>query len=512
MTRSFLRDSIFNAVGGLTASLADLVSGIVVARVLGASGAGSVALAVWIALVISRFVNFGLPLALSRYLPEIRVSNNIEQAEALAAAVLRKCSLISTGLLACATLILVLDKISYISREAWVGFGLNAVTWALIFILAAVQGVANPALGYLNGMQKFKYLGIILVLSAVLRLVSISIGSILFGVMGALVGNALGAVAPILIAFRPMLKRAAVDRELRKRVVRFCNYAWVSQLIETLVWSRAELFFVARYWGAELAGLYSVGLSLVNMAVLLPTLMANPLLPYFSEQAGGKSFDDLRATYTSATVLIGFIVIPTCFGLATICPVIIPLVFGEQFSPATLSAMIIVASASVSLIANPAAKLIFVMERGSIFIWSNSIGSVLLVALGVVVIPDWSILGAALARLVSQLAVVSLELWYVARCIGYPVPTLSLAKIVIASVSSSSVAYLCTVKIASPMSLTIAIPLSCIVYVVATRYLQVLGQHDSNLIMTAIQHTPSIIHKPVVSALRFATGRSGQHD
>ncbi|WP_147023058.1 oligosaccharide flippase family protein [Microvirga aerophila] len=500
MARSFLRDSLFSTAGGMSASLADLASGIVIARALGASGAGTVALAVWIALVISRLVNLGLPLALSRYLPELRASNEAEQASGLAASILQGCSLLSL-------IILILGLVSistgYVLDTAWSGADLESTYWILIILLAAVQGVANPFLGYLNGMQYFKYFGIVLFLSSVIRLGSIIIGAIFFGVTGALTGNILGFALPAVLALFPMSKRIVLNTKLKQRVLRFSCYAWSSHLIETLVWSRAEIFFLARYWGADAVGLYSVGTSIANAAILLPTFMANPLLPYFGEQLGAKAFDELRATYNSATKLIALMVLPACFGGAAICPIVIPLIYGKDFAPAVPAAMIIVTSAAVSLIANPAAKLIFAMERGSVFIFSNMIGGGLLLISGILAVPHTGLLGASLIRAASHSVVVGIELWYVNRFIGYPIPVGALFRVMLASALSATGAYLCVSALSSPMSLAIAIPLGATIYVILLRYLRVLDQRDKELLIAAIQRAPTLVQVRLEKILNY---------
>jgi O-antigen/teichoic acid export membrane protein len=508
MAKSFFRDSLFSTLSGVSASVADFVSGVIIARTLGASGAGSVALAVWIALVASRSLSFGLPLTLSRYLPELRARKEQDLADGLAATVLRMCGSVAVVLAGLFILASVWFTDDFEPNVMRFGPQFTATFWPAIALLAATQCLALPYLEYLSGMQRFKDLGIVGITSAILRMLSVAAGATHLGAVGAVAGYILGSSFAAALSFGPMRKQPLLGHELRARIMRFAGFGWGTSLLELFVWSRAELLFIALFWGAKAAGLYAVGMSIASAAALLPTFMTNPLLPYFGFKLGARDLHSLQSSYTLATRLIGLAILPVCFGMAAICPVVIPALYGSDFEGAVPAAMVITAGSAIGIIANPSAKLIYSVEKGSIFVISNLIGAGVLLAAGVSIIPAFGILGAAASRIVAHSLVAGIELFYVRRSINFTVPFWALLKTTFAAAASAAAAYMCVAIMKTPMALAAAVPSAAFVYLFLVRTLGILRQSDSEMLGSIVQGAPLSIRAPLMRMLTYSTARA----
>jgi O-antigen/teichoic acid export membrane protein len=508
MTRSFFRDSFFSMIGGVSASVADLVSGIIMARALGASGIGTVAFAVWASTVIYRLLSVGLPSTLSRYLPELRSASEHAQADGLAGYILRRCGLVSVGVLALALAIYTIFGLRILEDPIEDG-GLAHAPWVAILVIAGVQAIALPFNEYLSGMQRFRELGLLLFLSSVIRTIAIAIGVLLAGVTGAIASYVVAGLIPAALALGLMLRKPSIEDGLKLRVMRYARYSWASNLIETFVWFRTEIFFIAYYLGSVEVGHFTVGYSIANAAVLLPTLMTAPLLPYFSEQIGAKAIEKLQFAYASATRLVALIVIPACFGMAAICPVVILAVYGQEFTQAVVPAMIIIAVAAIGPVINPTAQLIYSMERGHLFVISNLIGSGVLVSACILLIPAYGLIGAAWAKVIANVLVSAIEVGYVAKKTGFAIPVEAVARIILAAASSAAVAYICIRTMNPLLSLPIGVPLSVFTYVFLVRFLRVLKASDKELLITAAQQAPKCLRSPTERVAHYLTGNIG---
>jgi len=94
--------------------------------------------------------------------------------------------------------------------------------------------------------------------------------------------------------------------------------------------ANVDYLLVGRYLGAEALGAYSIAYQLV----VKPVFELNPILTRVAFPAfARKQHDDeaLGRGYVEVIRLIGFIVIPTMAAVAALAPVIVPVLFGEQW-------------------------------------------------------------------------------------------------------------------------------------------------------------------------------------
>lgn len=492
----FAKNSAFSTITGICTALASFLSTVIVARVLGTEGTGIVIYTLWIVTMAVTFADFGTHATLSRYLPELTSRGDTSGAAQLAAYLFRPylgATLLVAG--AFALMAILGQSQNPLTAANWEK---DPLVWLVMGVLFLLQAMANFAMGYLRGMQRFGMTALLTASSLILQLAAVAVGSVLFGFLGALGGYCAASLAPALVSATVARRGAGVDAALRRRVLRFALFAWAGALTLAFVWSRAEVFFLERSWGSESVALFSVGLTFANLAAQGPMLLTGGLLPYFSEGVGRRATGQVHDAFATGTRIIAFLLFPICFGTAAIIPVLLPLVYGPAFASAVPAACIVVAAAAFGGAGAVGSHLIYANERSDFIFFSGAVGTALSIAAGLLVVPQYGVLGAAWARAGIHVFMVAYGCWFIAKRLGCPIPYLALGRLMLAAITCALVAHLC-VEI-SPnafVGLPLAITAATFVYIAAVRALGALPMTDIARLQSLTRKLPGRLGWPM---------------
>jgi O-antigen/teichoic acid export membrane protein len=511
MSNRFARNSAFGTVAGTAAALGSFFTSIIIARVLGVEGSGIFGFAMWIAMLIATAADLGVNASLIRYLPELTARGEPEQAKHLTAFLFKPLALASFVASAVFALYAALLWIRDAAPEQgsdlsshWRG---QPIMWLLIGMSCTLQALGSFTMGYLRGMQRFDRAAALTIITVVLNLGAIAFGSATFGVVGALVGSCIGTVIPAAVALSLVQRDVRVSDELKQRVVRYSRYAWAGALASAFVWSRGEVFFLDRSWGSEAVGLFTVALTLSNLAVQGPMLLTGGLLPYFSERFGKNAIADIRDGYSAATRIMAFLVFPACFGMAAIMPAVVPLIYGEAFVDAVPAAIVLVTASSFAAVATVGSNLVFGLDRSDFIFVAGWTGAALSILAGLTLIPLFGVMGASWARAAIQLAMVALGMWFIMQRLECRTPLSDLARLLIAAVLSAIAARVCIVFFAGNAALLLAILAGVIVYVAAIRLLHALPKSDVDRLQSLCRGLPKALRISSEFGLQLIGGR-----
>lgn len=468
----FTRNSCFGAIAGVAAALGAFLSSIIIAHLLDVAQTGAVAFVQWLIMIVAAVTDLGAAAAIARFLPELAGRDLRRDGEELAAVLVRvpaagglACLL---GFGACAGWLLLVEAAS---PE-------TAIRWLLIGFSCALQTLSASAAGYLRGIQRFDRAALLTIFSACVQIAGISIGSLMFGVNGAISGYCLGTLPAAAFTITLLRWSARVPAGYGRRVIRYAFYACAGGLLAGFVWSRLELVFLQRFWGDEAVGLFAVALSLANLAAQGPMLLTAGLLPYFVENFGGRNFGAIQATYAAGTRALASLVLPMCCGMAAIMPVLLPLLYGPSFAPAVPAATVIVVSAGLGSIGYVGVHLLHGLERTDFLFFSGGLGAVLSVVVGLTLVPQFGVLGAAWGRLAVQATLVGAGFWFIARRAGCPPPWRELAKLTLSSLICAAAAKACLDTVTGLAALPVAVAAGAIGYVTALRLFKALSPSD----------------------------------
>ncbi|MER2265754.1 lipopolysaccharide biosynthesis protein [Methylobacterium oxalidis] len=512
MSETFARNSLLGVVSGLATALSNFGTSVILARLLGVDGFGTVMFAMWMVVLGAAVADLGSATSLSRYLPELQGRGQEALIGHLASRLFRPFALVVVFL--CASLVgygawrwqlageppLLLDAAR--PRE-------NPLFWVVTAAALALQALSLFHYGYLRGLQRFGEIAKLTLVCLAIQLVAVTIGSLACGPLGALAGYCAGFLLPALKAFRHLRAVEPIPTDLAQRVRRYALFAWAGNFATVILYSRIEVFFLERSWGTDAVGLFAVGVTLANIAAQGPMLLTSGFLPHFSASYGRGDRDSIQRLYASGTRVMAFLVLPACFGLAAVLPSLIPLLYGAQFDRA-ITASVILALSSASGIVYVGNQLALGCDRSDLGFASTLIGAVLLVAGCAAAVPVYGVMGAALVRVGVQLVLVLTNFWLIRSRLGYRAPIGDMVRILVAAsicgISAAAVAS----SISGPLSLAGAIPAGIVTYWLAVRLLNALPADDIERLRSLLRPLPTLVVSPFDRALMLLSRHSSR--
>ncbi len=507
MASRFVRNSIFGVLAGVSTTLGNFISGLLLARFLGVELTGEIAFIIWLINTLVTVFVAGIPSTLSRYLPELTGAADPAIATGLQSYLFRP-FLISVCI----------PVICLIIYAAWLGYSENPgaslarsadtlrepVIYAIIAACCGTQAIADYVKAYYRGIQKFDLLARITIVAVTLQLVLIAAGGLVFGASGVLIGYLVGNGLPAIYIRLAIQGNRKVDPELRGRVVKYARFRWASEVLAAFVWSRIEVFFLLMWWGSGPVGYLTVGLTLANLAVQGPLMLTWGLLPKFTERFGNREFDQIRDDYQTTTRLIAILIFPACLGLAAIIPELLPLLFGQAFEPATTAAIILVSAAAIPAVSTVGSNIIWGMNRSDLEFYSGIMGGVVAILCGLTIIPAFGVVGAAVARMLTQFSAVGLVTWLMASKLEVRAPVQDLLRIFVSATICAFVARLALWLVpTSIVGVPLAILAGGVTYFIALRVFKAFPSSDADKIKVIISKFPLHVSRPVQFALKL---------
>lgn len=490
MSKRLLRNATFGMIGSVATIGGSFASGMIVARVLGVEGTGLVTYAIWLATTGVTLVSTGLPFTLGRYLPELTARGEHDEARRLGASMLRPYMLIGS-----------LPAIAMAAYAAWLWShpatgsapGMSALSpeiWLLASICGLTQTAADYGRGYLRGMQRFDRVARFTIVSSILQPLVILVGGITLGVTGALIGYAVGNVIPATLLFSVSRTKGELEPALKKRVLSYAGYRWAAEIMAAFVWARLEVLFLESYVSTTSVGLFTVGLTIANLAIQGPMMLTWGLIPHFSERVGLRQFDRLGDEFAAGTRLMSFLIMPSCFGLSAIMPRFLPLLYGSDFQDAVVPATVLVCGAGIAATSQIAWNVLWAMERADTELYFGVIGALIAVAGGFLLIPSLGPLGASFSRATTQVTVGALASWFVVKRLGFVMPMRDLSRILLAAMCCGGAARAVIMLVPDLAGLLLAIAAGAVVYLVAIRQTRALPAVDLERFSAVIARMP----------------------
>lgn len=507
MSYRFARASVLGGVAGVSVSVGGFLSNVIVARSLGVEGAGAVAYFVWLALFIAPILDLGASAAVGRFVPELRGRSEADMAERLAGYLLRRLLASLALAAAAATVVAVAANLAtrYLALPA--ANGTLFVIWPLVAACAALQVLGVFAFSHLRGRQAFGVVACLAGASLVLQVAAVALGSALFGIPGAVAGHTLSLALPALGALHAARRGGGIGTDLRLRVRRYALYAWAANVANAFVWSRVELFFLERSWGAGAVGIFSVALMLTNLATQAPVMLTTAVLPFLSERSGRGERDQLHSACAMGTRLLALLVFPCCLGMAAVMPALLPLIYGEAFRPAVPAAVVLVCAAAVSATTVVATSLVHAVERVDFIFLSALAGAVFAVLAGFALVPAFGVMGAAAARASIQLMLVALGLWFIISRLRCPMPFAALARLLAASMACAAAAFACVLAFRGATAVAVAVPAGAVAYLLALRLFRAFLPEDLAVMDRLAAELPGPLRRIAKALIRFVAGR-----
>jgi antigen flippase len=305
-----------NKVGVLVLGV---VGTIVVARTLGPSGRGSIAVAMSVTLLLVQFGTFGLQSANPYFAARdpALISKIFGNSLWL--------SLILGALLGCAGLVV---------RDLFPASVRGLDTLEVVVVLVGIpSALANQLLQSIllaeGRMVAYNAIELSIAVTMVVGLV-IGLGVLSFGVLGAIAlmvsVTIAGSIAFMVVLLRDHRPDLTPDLELMRKMLRYGLRIYLATVFAYLV-GRVNLLFVNSYLVSSAAGEYSISLAIADGLHLLPTVVALNLFP---RVARGDPTGDTAAAFRSVSLVYAVV----CLATIPLAGPAIHVLFGNSFSEA----------------------------------------------------------------------------------------------------------------------------------------------------------------------------------
>lgn len=308
----------------------------------------------------------------------------------------------------------------------------------LFLVIVAGVGVAVLLIDFeamLTGLLRFRLLGALAVVVAVLQVAGVALGAAAGleweGFVVLLVGLATLNMAVLAVAAGRALPRelaVAPAAAERSRFLRFAGLAAFTIVLDSVLWGRPELLFLDRYGTDVDLGNYSVALRIASLGAVLPLVASRPLLPAFSQLRGAQASRHLAEVFPRVSAILALVGAPLALIGAVVAAPVIEVVYGGDYSGAATATQILFVGSLVGALTGPATAAMltgprprFIAELGVAAVVAN-------LALDVAVIPHFGVTGAAVVNVAVQAAWVTAGMAYADRIgLRYPADVLARA-------------------------------------------------------------------------------------
>lgn len=431
--QSMLGSSLLNAAAGLLSLVAGFGSSVIVARLLGVEGAGIVAYALWIMTVATLLSDFGMPQAVLRF---------IGQADGAAGArpglvrTLTRRFVLTTSTLAAFIL----------GYAAWLelsGAGHASLIWIATAALFLSYAYSTMSLGAAQGLARFRESSLNTAIGCLLQPLLVALGALLLGPAGAIFGHAFRHL-PQALCLRRYLSPASEGIEpVTAPMVAYARNSWISGGLTALLGSRVELAIIGLFFNLTAVGHYAIASTMAGMVIQLSYFLVAPLVPLFSHHHDRGDRPALTTAYRRSLLGLALVLAPVCFGGAAISPVLIPVLFGADFTDSVGIAVILLAFIFASAMITVPYRMMLAHERSGTVLRFALWEGVVCIALLFAAVPTFGTVGAAWVKGLTGCVSCLVYFWYCHRRLGVSCDAVALLKVLVAAGACAAAARAC---------------------------------------------------------------------
>ncbi len=250
-----LRHSMLNVASMIVSTGAGLVVTVIVARLLGPSGSGLVAFALWAAISLCALTDRGIPQTVLRY--AAAAGTEEERRELVGSAFRRFLRLpLLAFALGCAGAIMLAADLLPVDREL-------LLAGAMAFMLYAL---ASFSISASRGRGEFLVPAVNIIAGSLLQIPLVVIGAWFAGAAGALAAIATRFLPQTLHLFRILDRRSlAPDKPPEADMRAYGRAMWISDVVNIVVLGRVEYLVLAVFLSSTDLGLFAVAEVIKNL-------------------------------------------------------------------------------------------------------------------------------------------------------------------------------------------------------------------------------------------------------
>ncbi|MEK9180436.1 MAG: flippase [Patescibacteria group bacterium] len=426
------KNTFWLAVSNIGGRLIRAIIIIYAARVLGAAEWGLFAFAVSVAAFMTVFSDLGISAILVKETAKLR-DDPERQKEILSAALFVRSAMLLVGIVI----------IAFIAPQLTTNATVKILLPIVAFILA-FDTIREFCFSLIKAMEKMEWeVGFffltniaIVVFGFIFLAISPTVVSFTYAYAA---GTAIGAASA---AYKLRDSFRGIFSHFSTRLAKYVIYSgWPFALsgILGVLMIDTDVILVGWLRSAEDVGLLSSAQRIVQLFYLLPSVLAVSLLPTFSRLAH-QEYERFKAGLENALWLTYLLAIPLSFGGVVLGKEIIALLFGTEYIGGAIPFQILIFTLLINFPAAILANVIFVHGKQKHLAIYAAIGGLTNVALDILFIPRYGIIGSAIVTFIAQLAS-NAYLWHIARSVIKPSVLPRLKRVIPAAIAMSVFAF-----------------------------------------------------------------------
>ena len=204
-------------------------------------------------------------------------------------------------------------------------------------------------------------------------------------------------IAVMLLGLRRRLRPLSPDLRAVRRTARFSAKAYLSG-VAGLLHERQDVLILGWLAGVSAVGLYSVGVSFAELTWYVPSALGTAILA-----KGSRRSEESAVDYTTRTTRVAILFMLVTIAVSVVVvPRIIPVIYGEDFAPAALTFYALIPG----ILADGVSRVLWSYQttRGRLY-WQYAVSTTVLNLVAVLVLaPRFGAVGAGLASSISYSA------------------------------------------------------------------------------------------------------------
>jgi len=466
----------------------------------------------FIAAAFPLLTQLSLPTALTKFTSEKLGKNQQEEAAAVQKTITKIVVTLSLAGLVIVTLSSQLLSEYFWNKPEYAFLIVMMIVYAFVSNILALCGSTLQAL-HLFG--KMATLTITFIFSS--RIIALTLALLHLGVAGVVIGHVIGSIITVAIAvgfLRGKLPKTSKNTPL-KPLLHF-SLPLVLGAISALVLNWADVMLMATLTTDYAStGIYYIVIRSVGTLAILWTPMMTTIFPAISARNGLENPKSISSILRTTSRYLIYIILPSCLGLAIIAPTALTFFYGPGYADGAIPLTILsIATIIIALYSLFATTLTAIGKTGQI-LKINIVSALSTVLLLIALVPFFETIGAAFARLTTQIIGLLLAIYILHKEIRIQLDRDALWKAAVAS--AATVPFLVffelfiSTRLPTTQTLIIEILTAAGIYVLFLYILRALKRQDFDLLRQAFP-TPLakyinilegiMVRKPPTSSMR----------
>lgn len=249
--------------------------------------------------------------------------------------------------------------------------------------------------------------------------------------------------------------------------------------------------------GDEAVGWYSVAFRVVNLFAIIPTALTGSIWPFFSRMHL-TSKERLNKAFSKSVEYLMMLAIPISIGMILIANILLPLIFGEEYTNSVPVMQIISVSLTFLFINYISMFTLGAINKPHLGAISLFTGLIVNISIGIILIPTYGYIGAAVAIAVSEVALFFQYLLHLSKNgINVSIPQFAIKPLIAAGAMAGVIFSIKGALVAFPdiLKLMVIIPTAIGVYFLGLILLKTFKEEDSLIFSEITEYVQSLISR-----------------